>query len=297
MAMAVALKLGGVMAVYYVVPLLGALAVWLTYQLGARVDRPVTGMIAAILLAFSPIFMFHTFQPMSDVPVTTWWLLAWVLALSSSNGAAFGSGLAVAAAVLSRPNLVPLALVIVAVLAAQAPRVRRIALFAAGSIPGAMIVAAVNARLYGSPVSAGYGPIETLYSWHFWKANVQAYGGWLIDLNTPYILLAFLAPLAARVRHWIAMLAFFGLVCACYLWYTPFTTWPFLRFLLPAIPLLFILASAVTVRAVNVLPTTLRTATVFTLCTLLPISYVITLDTLTMFGSQRSEHRYVAIGR
>ena len=296
MAMAVALKAGGATAVYYVVPLLGALAVWLTYLLGARVDRPVTGMMAAILVAFSPIFMFHTFQPMSDVPVTAWWLLAWVLAASPSQLAAFGSGLAVSAATLTRPNLVPLAVVLVAVVAAHAPRARRMALFAAGSIPGGLIVAAVNARLYGSPLAAGYGPVEALYSWHYWKANVPAYGAWLIDLNTPYVVLAFLAPFAARVRHWLAMLTFFALLCACYLWYTPFSTWPFLRFLLPAIPLLFILSSAVVVRAVSLLPITLRTAAVFTLCTLLPIWYVIKLDSLTMFASQRSEHRYVAIG-
>ena len=296
MAMAVALKLGGEMSVYYVVPLLGALTVSLTYLLGARVDRPVTGMIAATLVAFSPIFMFHTFEPMSDVPVTAWWLLAWLLAVSPSNGAALGAGLAVSAAVLTRPNLVPLALVLAAVVASQAPRTRRIALFAAGSIPGGLIVAAVNARLYGSALSAGYGPVEALYSWHHWKANVLAYGGWLIDLNTPFILLAFLAPFAARVRHWLAMVGFFALLCACYLWYTPFATWPFLRFLLPAIPLLFILSSAVVVRAVSLLPVTLRTAAVFILCTLLPIWYVIKLDTLTMFATQRSEHRYVAIG-
>ena len=130
MAMAVALKAGGATAVYYVVPLLGALAVWLTYLLGARVDRPVTGMMAAILVAFSPIFMFHTFEPMSDVPVTAWWLLAWVLALSPSQLGGVGAGLAVSAAVLTRPNLVPLAIVLAAVVAANdaahaAPRALR----------------------------------------------------------------------------------------------------------------------------------------------------------------------------
>ena len=40
MAMAVALKAGGATAVDYVVPLLGALAVWLTYLLGARSTAP-----------------------------------------------------------------------------------------------------------------------------------------------------------------------------------------------------------------------------------------------------------------
>jgi hypothetical protein len=297
MAMALALKVGGSTAVFYVVPLLGALAVWLTWVLGRRLDQPVAGLIAAILLAFCPIFMFHTFEPMSDVPVTAWWLLAWVLAVSPAGSAVLGSGLAVSAAVLTRPNLVPLALVLVAVVASQPPRTRRLALFAAGSIPGCLIVAAINDRLYGSPLAAGYGSLEGLYSWQHWKVNLQAYAGWLIDLNTPFIVLAFVAPVVARLRHALATLVFFVVLFACYLWYAPFTTWPFLRFLLPAIPLLFILSSAVTVRAVNLLPVTLRTAAVFTLCTLLPIWYVIKLNDLTSFASHRSEQRYVAIGQ
>src|SRR3954464_12636080 len=56
--MALAAIFGGANAVYYVVPIMGGIAVWCTYQLGARADRPLTGMIAALLLAFSPIFVF-----------------------------------------------------------------------------------------------------------------------------------------------------------------------------------------------------------------------------------------------
>jgi hypothetical protein len=297
MTMAIALTLGGATAVYYVVPLLGGLTVWLTYLLGARVDRPVTGMMAAILVAFSPIVMFHTFEPMSDVPATAWWLLAWVLALPPTRLAAFGSGLAVSAAVVTRPNLVPLALVLAAVVASHAPRTRRAALFAAGSIPGCLIVAAVNAWLYGSPLAAGFGSFEMLYGWRHWKANLQTYGGWLTELHSPFIFVAVLAPLVARVRHVAAMLAFFLVLCLCYLWYTPFSTWPFLRFLLPAIPLLFILSSAVAVRAVNRVPLSLRAAAVFVVCTMLPLWYVITLHGLTQFATQRADHRYVAIGK
>ena len=296
MAMAVALTLGGTTAVYYVVPLLAALAVWLTYLAGARVDRPITGMMSAIFVAFSPIFMFHSFQPMSDVPATAWWLLAWVLALSPAHAAGLGSGLAVSAAVLTRPNLVPLAIVIAAVVASQPPRLRRITLFAAGSIPGCLIVAALNAWLYGSPLAAGFGSFEMLYGWRHWKVNLQAYGGWLTALHTPFILVAFLAPLVARVRHYAAMLAFFLVLCLCYVWYTPFSTWPFLRFLLPAIPLLFILSSAVVVRAVNRVPRSLRAAAVFVACTMLPLWYVIKLHGLTQFAIERADHRYVAIG-
>ena len=139
--------------------MLGGLAVWLTYVLGARVNGPITGMIAAVLFAFSPLFVFQTLEPMSDVPATTWWLLAWVLAISPLEWAPVGAGLAVSAAVLTRPNLVPLAIVLAAVVAANRPRLPRLALFAAGSVPGCLIVGAINAHWYGSPLASGYGSL------------------------------------------------------------------------------------------------------------------------------------------
>jgi hypothetical protein len=296
LAMALALKIGGPSAVYYVVPILGGIAVWLTYVLGARVDGPITGLIAAVLFASSPLFLFHTLEPMSDVPVTTWWLLAWVLAVSPSQWAPLGAGVAVSAAVLTRPNLVPLAVVLVAVVAANRPRLSRLALFAAGSIPGCLIVGAINAHLYGSPLASGYGPLPTLYAWDGWRENLRRYAGWLIELNSPGLLLAFVAPLVTRVRFALAMLAFFLLLLVCYLFYLVFDTWPFLRFLLPAFPLLFVLASAVVVRGLEWLPFALRSVAVLLLCVLLPIWYVVKADSLKVFHIQRAEHRYPAVG-
>jgi len=297
LAMALALKIAGPSAVYYVVPMLGGLAVWLTYILGARLEGPITGTIAAVLFAFSPLFIFHTLEPMSDVPVTTWWLLAWVFAISPSTWAPLGAGLAVSAAVLTRPNLVPLAIVLVAVVGANRPRLPRLALFAAGSIPGCLIVGALNAHLYDSPLASGYGQFRTLYAWDRWRENLGRYTEWLIELNSPGLLLAFLAPLVTRVRFALAMLAFFILLLVCYLFYIVYDTWPFLRFLLPAFPLLFVLASAVIVRGLERLPVELRSAAVFLLCVLLPIWYVVKADSISVFHIQRAEHRYPAVGK
>ena len=297
LAMALALKIAGPSAVYYVVPMLGGLAVWLTYILGARLEGPITGTIAAVLFAFSPLFIFDTLEPMSDVPVTTWWLLAWVFAISPSTWAPLGAGLAVSAAVLTRPNLVPLAIVLVAVVGANRPRLPRLALFAAGSIPGCLIVGALNAHLYDSPLESGYGPVRPLYAWDRWRENLGRYTEWLIELNSPGLLLAFLAPLVTRVRFALAMLAFFILLLVCYLFYIVYDTWPFLRFLLPAFPLLFVLASAVIVRGLERLPVEFRSAAVFLLCVLLPIWYVVKADSISVFHIQRAEHRYPAVGK
>jgi hypothetical protein len=198
--------------------------------------------------------------------------------------------------VLTRPNLVPLAVVLVAVVAAARPRSRRLTLFAAGSVPGCLIVAAIDAHLYGSFLASGYGPFHYLYAWGRWRENLRRYSGWLIELNSPGLLLVLLAPFVTRERFALAMIVFFIILLSCYLFYFVFDTWPFLRFLLPAIPLLFVLASAVVVRGVERLPLTVRTAAVFSLCVLLPIWYVAKADTLTVFDIQRAEHRYLAVG-
>ena len=66
-------------------------------------------VLAAILLAFTPVFLFQSIQPMSDVPVTAVWMLcfAWIQAGGRYDTVA---GLACAMAVLIRPNLAPLAI-------------------------------------------------------------------------------------------------------------------------------------------------------------------------------------------
>ena len=296
LAMALASTIGGPSGVYYVVPMLGGLAVWLTYLIGARVDRPMTGMIAAVLLAFSPIFVFQTFEPMSDVPATTWWLMAWVFALSPAPWSPLGAGLAVSAAVLTRPNLVPLALIVAAVTLGFQLRFRRLALFAIGSIPGCVIIAAINARLYGSPLASGYGPFNSLYGWDRWRDNLHHYVAWLSELHSPGIFLAFAAPFVVRTRTTLAMLLFFGALLVCYLFYIVHDSWPFLRFLLPAIPLLLILTSVVMVRAIEWLPVRLRTVAVFLFCTFTTVWFERKADALGVFAIQHAERRYVTVG-
>ena len=64
---------GGRAAVFYVVPLLGALAVWATYLLGRPFAGPWAGALAALLMVCSPIFLWFLVQPMSDVPAAACW--------------------------------------------------------------------------------------------------------------------------------------------------------------------------------------------------------------------------------
>jgi hypothetical protein len=116
---------------------------------------------------------------------------------------------------------------------------------------GVLAVAALNQHLYGSPLGSGYGPIETIYAVDNLWPNLARYPRWLLETQTPFVLLALASPLlfvrsGARRESTIAWwgLAFALAVFAAYAWYMPFDDWTYLRFLLPAYPIVLILAAA-----------------------------------------------------
>ena len=72
-AMAAVRLIAGRPAMFAVVPLCGAIAVWLTFVLGCRLAGASAGAIAAVLLSASPALLYQVVQPMSDVPAATAW--------------------------------------------------------------------------------------------------------------------------------------------------------------------------------------------------------------------------------
>src|SRR5439155_4744679 len=129
----------------------GAIAVWMTGRLGARVHSPLAGVIAGALLAASPIFVFQIVQPVSDVPVAAWWTVALALAVRHGAWSAIGAGLATSMAILTRPNLAPLAAVLGAFSAWRVVRpdenrreaLQVFALYVIALLPGCLAVAAL----------------------------------------------------------------------------------------------------------------------------------------------------------
>jgi hypothetical protein len=266
----------GARAVFYVVPLLGGLAVFATYLMGARLGGPLPGAAAAVLLAASPTFLFEAVAPASDVACTAWWALTLAVLTIERRSAAFGAGVACGLAILTRPNLVPAAAIPGAVLVWRAwrewsreaePGVAdrrdgpRALLFAAGSIPACVAVALINQRLYGSPTSSGYGPFSTLYSWSFFATNLSRYPRWILETETAIVLLALAAPFVlrrtgavSRVRHPATVarmwLAFAAVTFLLYVFYLPFEEWWYLRFLMPAFPPMLALTCVVLWRVV-----------------------------------------------
>jgi len=267
--------IGGELAAYLAVPMLGALAVLCAYGLGARLHTRAAGVAAAALLATSPIFLFQIVQPMSDVAATAWWALALVFALLPVPVAPMAAGAAAGIALLTRPNLLALtALVSIALVWPPRDRgeaVRRLSALAAGMMPALGALLLVQWRLYGSPLLSGYGAGADLFAVANVGANAWGYAARIGQGEAPALALAGAAscvlvarwegatPDAARLRRTVVLAAITAaIVGGSYLPYGVFREWSYLRFLLPAFPLVFVAIGALVTEATLRLPAALR---------------------------------------
>ncbi len=223
--MAIPHAVAGVAGANGIVVASAAIAVWATGMLAGG----AAGVVASILIAFSPVFLYQSFQPMSDVPVTAAWMVTFLLLRGAgpSGPASVLSGVACAIAVLIRPNLAPLAIVPLWFAARKVPFARPVALAGA-------FLAVMQFIWYGSPLRSGYGAADQLFALANIGPNAVRYFTWLVA-SSPWLLLA---PIGfARIRNERparALGAFSMLVIAAYLIYGVFENWSYLRFLLPA---------------------------------------------------------------
>lgn len=251
----------GAPGIYALVPVMGVLLVWSTFLVGCALRGPAVGAVAAVLTAASPIFLYQVVQPMSDIPSAA----AWITALAAATARAPRwtiAGAAAGLAVMIRPNLAPALLVLGATTWFTTPAsARRTALVhvVAGGAPFALATAWAHAVVYGSPFRAGYGSLDQLFSSSHVGPNLTRYATWLTDTQTPFVWLALASPLVALVaarspahagahlaaNRTVALVlsAFAAVVIGIYLPYTVFEDWWYLRFLLPALPAILILAS------------------------------------------------------
>jgi hypothetical protein len=322
--------LGGELAPYLVVPFLGAVAVFVAYRVGARLHSRPAGLTAALLLATSPIFLFQIVQPMSDVAVTAWWTLALLFALSALPNGPLAAGATAGLAVLTRPNLLPFAAV-VALAVMNFPRLRRPAYeaaamgaapvverrvrpdrlvgFAAGILPAVGAQFLMQWRLYGSPLASGYGAASDLYGLANIAPNVAAYAQRMLHGEVAALTLAAAAIAVLAVTRggagaappltqpFVLATIAFAIVAASYVPYGVFAEWSYLRFLLPAFPLLFVLVGALVADALMRLPLPVRAA-VF-LCALAAAASVnvVRARQEQAFSMRRYESRYSLAGR
>lgn len=246
--------------VYLVPPIFAGLLVWFTFQLGRRLAGPWAGVLAAFLVAASPIVIVNAITLMSDVPATALLLVAIEMSLRGSTLSAAAAGSAMALAVMVRPVLAPIALIpgVLALLPEAPPlraagrwRYKRAVVFAVLTTFGALIVGSSQRELYGGFFRPGYES----FSFYFQRAhvplNLVAYPKDLANAHTPVLFLGLIcsfvlfrpgrAPLAA------ALCALVVANIALYLPYSPYTGIWFLRFVLPALVALLVLLAGVSV--------------------------------------------------
>jgi hypothetical protein len=281
--------IGGHAAAFLVVPITGALLVWTTFLIGRRVASDLIGISAAWLVATSPTFLMMFKSQMSDVPAAAFWALAAYGMLGTSLRCAALAGLAASAAILIRPNLVPLAAVIAAWACMTAPR--RATAFAIAVLPGALAVAAINRSLFGSPLTSGYGELTSLFSIGHVPSTLASYTRWLIETQTPIVLLGVfvfrIAPLLG-----LMLLAVWALYAA----YPSFDYWWSLRFLLPAWPAIFVGTSAAVAWLLDRQPRWGRAATIG--CVLVLGVYGLTVTAQRhVFTRDEGERRYATIAQ
>jgi hypothetical protein len=287
--MAAARFVAGRPGMFAVVPVLGGLAVWFVFVLARRLGGPVAGITGAVLLAASPAFLYQVVQPMSDVPALALWLwslsLAWrAIERPGWQGVLLSGGMA-GAAVLVRPNLVPLAGIIALWIAAARPgtmdqRIVTLAAFGTALLPFALLVLALQNAMYGGPLTSGYGDLGPLFKFDHIVPNLERYPRWLVETHTPFLALALAAPWVCRRRggrrsvpaRWL--LAFAAVTLACYLPYVVFDAWWYLRFILPAIAILLASSAAVAVCLSSRLPQCWRAPVLGLAIATLVVSYV-----------------------
>jgi hypothetical protein len=306
LAMALAIRTTGIAsAAFVVVPILSAVAVWCTFLLGRRLDSAIVGLFGALLLACSATFIFQMIQPMSDVPATAWWLVAAVLLFHRTRTSAFLSGLAVSAAVLTRPNLVPLFLAFVVFVGVTD---RSLWLwFMAGALPGPLAVAWLQNRLYGSPLTSGYGALRDIYAVENAPANLKLFAAWFWESHGAFIFIALLSPLAwpgvraaAREtagRTIVFALPFIALLFVAYVFYTPFDNWTYTRFLLPGVPFVLLLGVATSFVAGRRLGSPAAQVVVLLALTLVACSWLSFVADRRVLSTRRGESRYIVAGR
>lgn len=223
----------------------------LTFALGRRCGLSVPWAAAgAAVLGLSPVYIFTSLQALSDVPATVWAAAAVLAAAKSRERApwALAAGLAFSVAFLVRPSNFLVALPMAIVLGLSP---RRLALAAAGALPGILTWLGLNHVAYGSALQSGYGAIGNEFHADLIRMTLRFCARWIPFLFGPVVILApAVAFLYRRQPRWVAALvawvAAFVAFYSAYRW--THEDWWFLRFLLPAAPA-FIVASLVVIQA------------------------------------------------
>jgi hypothetical protein len=302
---------------YAAVPLLGAALVLGCFLLGSRLHSSTAGLVAAALVATSPVQLFHVVQPMSDVPAAAWLVLALAAALGERWPSAVAAGMCLGMAAATRPNLAPLGLAVAACAAGwprrswRQPQLRRVALLGLGLVPVLGPLMAMNVWLYGSATSTGYGGLEQYFASANILPNVGDYVERILrgELPALWLTAAAIAMLLLRRgaklpgypegglrRSALVAGAVGALMLAVYLPYGVFPDWAYLRFLLPGLAVAFVLVGALTAEAAGRLPEWVRGPALIVGMAVLCTANIVAATREQVFNLRFYESRYRTVG-
>lgn len=230
-------------------------AVWLVYVFAARLTGSArAGMTSAVLAALAtPLWPYSKFgfnAPLSALFVTAAAYCAWRSTRDDRGGLAAWSGAWTGLALLTRHELLVIAIPITGYLWLEsrnaATFARRMMLFAAGVMPAAGVWLGYNAVRFGQPLDSGYmhDPIPGFGS----SIVVGLYGLLLsptasLFVYCPLAIVALAAVIRLRQQDRSTALLLGGVFCTLLLFYAQLGNWmggrsygP--RYLVPAVPLL-----------------------------------------------------------
>ncbi|HET9703624.1 MAG TPA: glycosyltransferase family 39 protein [Vicinamibacterales bacterium] len=245
-------------AIFWLTPIAGAVLVLASFAIAHRLAGSTAGVTSALLVASSPIVLFQVVQPMNDVTTAALWMWVFALLVTDDDPDRLGrsrlAGFLAGLAILVRPNLAPLAIMAIAlVLARDETRGRRnnsAGALVIGAIFGVAMMLSLNRALYGRVLGSGYGDVGSLFSLSHVVDNARNF--WRALFATQHVVpaLGLLAPVifvGGRRTVAIVLLATAAMTTGIYLLYRPYPEWWYLRFLMPALVIMLVLASAVAV--------------------------------------------------
>lgn len=250
-------------AIFWLTPIGGAMLVWAAFAIARRLAGGMAGVTAALLTATSPIVLFQVVQPMNDVLTAALWLTALAILITDDDRdgllRTWLAGICVGLAILVRPNLVPLSLPLAAILlvreATRGRRSRSIGALLAGILlAGVIPVLWLNRALFGGLMSSGYGNLSQLFSTSHIHDNLANFARALFDTQHLVPAIGLLAPvifIGEKRMLSLVLTAAAAIVTGIYLLYRPFPEWWYLRFLMPALVIMLVLASAAAVEAAS----------------------------------------------
>lgn len=240
-------------APFWISPLCAVASVLLTFAVGRELGLSrLSCLLSAAMLACLPILNFQAVQLMSDTAAAAWALASIYGALRARRASgraaavwALGAGFALGVSVLVRPAsavlLVPLAV-------ALPWRPRAWAAFLAGGVPCAVFFGLYNRACYGGFFRTGYGAGGALADFALanFPLRFQLYLYWLASMSSALLLAAgALSVLDGRrpLRTRLLLVSWFAAFFVCYCFYGPSDAWWYTRYLLPAIPALYLAAA------------------------------------------------------